>query len=168
MKPLRVYSFKDVVGLRVIAVLMKEHKISVQHLRKIAQNLLNYTETPWSSLKLMVCKGEVSFIDPASGRAQGVLSGQYVLVPIIDQIQHVQRATADLSRRRADQIGAMENHRNVVHNARVFAGTRIPVRAVARFLDAGYSVEAIIDEYPSLTSADIEAVKREKSEQFAA
>jgi uncharacterized protein (DUF433 family) len=167
-KPIRVYSFHDVVGLRVISVLLREHKISVQRLRRVAQELSNYTTTPWSSLKLMVCKGEVSFVDPTTGHGRGVFSGQYVLVPIIDQIQHVRRAAADLSRRRADQIGSVERHRNVVHNAHVFAGTRVPVRAVERFLDAGYSVSAILREYPSLRKEDIETVQRDKTKQDAA
>jgi uncharacterized protein (DUF433 family) len=41
----------------------------------------------------------------------------------------------------------------------VFAGTRIPVATVKRYLDAGYDAEAIFREYPSLTSADIEAAR---------
>jgi len=167
-KSLRVYSFHDVVGLRVISVLRKEHNISTQKLRKIGHELSTYTETPWSSLKLMVCKGEVSFIDPATGRGRGVFSGQYILVPIIDQIQHVRRAAIDLSRRSVEQIGLVERHRNIVHNAHVFAGTRVTVRAVERFLAAGYSPAAILNEYPSLQKEDIEAIQREKSKQAAA
>jgi uncharacterized protein (DUF433 family) len=160
-KPVRVYSFNDVVGLRVISVLRNEHRVSTQRLRATAKELAAYSQTPWSSLKLMVCKGEVSIVDPATGRGRGVFSGQYVLVPIIDQIHHVRRAAASLSVRRPDQIGATEKHRNVVHNARVFAGTRVPVRAVERFLAAGYSAPAILKEYPSLTLQDIEAVEKE-------
>ena len=167
-KPIRVYSFQDVVGLRVISVLLRQHKISIQRLRKVAEQLSAYTKTPWSSLKLMVCKGEVSFVDPATGDGRGVFSGQYVLVPIIDQIQHVRRVAADLSRRRDDQIGSVERHRNVVHNAHVFAGTRVPVRAVERFLSAGYSSSEILKEYPSLRREDIETVQQDKTKQAAA
>jgi len=35
--------------------------------------------------------------------------------------------------------------------------TRIPVRAVVSFSEAGYSAEDILREYPTLTPADIEA-----------
>jgi DNA-binding transcriptional MerR regulator len=167
-RPMRVYSFKDVVGLRVISVLLKEHGISLRHLKQVARKLLSYSDTPWSSLKLMVCKGEASFIEPATGQGLGVLSGQYVLVPVVDQIEHVRQAAADLSRRSDAQIGLVERHRNVAHNARVFAGTRVPVRAVERFLAAGYSPQEILAEYPSLHIADIEAIQREMGQQEAA
>jgi len=33
----------------------------------------------------------------------------------------------------------------------IFAGTRIPVAAVQRYLAAGYETDAIVEEYPSLT-----------------
>jgi uncharacterized protein (DUF433 family) len=166
-KPLRVYSFHDVVGLRVLSVLLKEHNISVQHLRKIAKEIAHYTDTPWSSLRLAVCKGEVAILDPTTGKGRGIFSRQYILVPVIDQIRHVKRAAAEMSKRPHEQVGTIEKHRGVAHNARVFAGTRVPVRAVERFLDAGYSVDAILKEYPTLQRADIELVQHERSKQAA-
>src|SRR6266699_6034889 len=36
----RVYSFQDVVGLRTIGVLMKEYRISLQKLRRVAGELI--------------------------------------------------------------------------------------------------------------------------------
>lgn len=36
-------------------------------------------------------------------------------------------------------------------------GTRVPVRAVKSFYDAGYTADAIIREYPSLNGAQIVA-----------
>jgi uncharacterized protein (DUF433 family) len=50
----------------------------------------------------------------------------------------------------------------------VFAGTRIPIRAIERFLQAGYSIASILDEYPSLKQDDVEAVAKEMSNQAAA
>lgn len=167
-RPMRVYSFRDVVGLRVIAVLKNEHGVSTQQLRKAAAELTAYADMPWTTLRITVCKGEVGFIDPATGRGQGAFSGQYVMVPVIDQDWHVRRALDDLSRRDAAQIGAFERHRNVAHNARVFAGTRVPVRAVKRFLEAGYSTPEILREYPSLRAEEVESIASESSRQAAA
>jgi uncharacterized protein (DUF433 family) len=45
----------------------------------------------------------------------------------------------------------------VAHNAPVLAGTRIPVRAIKRFNEAGYSVAQILSEYPTLTESDVVA-----------
>lgn len=168
IKPIKIYSFKDVVGLRIIAVLLKEHKLSVQYLKTVAKELLLRSDAPWSSLALAVCKGEVVIIDRESGHGQGIFSGQGILVPIIDQIRHVRRAAADLSRRNSGQIGSLERHRNVAHNARVFAGTRVPVRAVEQFLDVGYTVDSILNEYPVLDRKDIEAVIRERDNKLVA
>ena len=37
----RIYSFKDVVGLRTIAVLMKDHHVSLQELQRVAGELFD-------------------------------------------------------------------------------------------------------------------------------
>ena len=42
----------------------------------------------------------------------------------------------------------------------IFAGTASRSRTVQRYLQAGYGTEAIIEEYPSLTPADIDAARQ--------
>ena len=54
----------------------------------------------------------------------------------------------------------MTRRRGVQRSKPVFAGTRIPVAAVQRYLDAGYDTAAIIREYPSLTPEDVETARR--------
>lgn len=49
---------------------------------------------------------------------------------------------------------------DVAHNVLVIAGTRVPVRAIQRFLAAGFPVDEILVEYPSLAREDVEAVMR--------
>src|SRR3546814_16438357 len=44
----RIYSFKDVVGLRTIAVLMKEYSVSLQELRKVAEDLVRRGYDHWA------------------------------------------------------------------------------------------------------------------------
>ena len=39
----------------------------------------------------------------------------------------------------------------------VIRGTRIPVQTVLEFLAAGDSAEEVLEEYPSLTRADVQA-----------
>ena len=63
----------------------------------------------------------------------------------------------ELKRRRSDQIGQLARHRHVSHNRVVIAGTRVPVRAILNFVEDGYSPRQIVEEYPSLTEADIQA-----------
>ncbi len=41
----------------------------------------------------------------------------------------------------------------------VIKGTRIPVETILRWLGKGESVEALVDEYPTLTREDIQAAQ---------
>lgn len=157
----RVYSFRDLVSLRALRVLRDRHKVSLQHLRTVLDRLSAYSDAPFAELTLRVQSREVHFDEPDTGRTRGVISGQYVLLPIIDVINDVEAAAARMTRRAETDYGKTEQHRNITRNARVISGTRVPVRAIRRFLEAGHSTSTIMEEYPSITSADIEAVRSE-------
>ncbi|MGI5835680.1 MAG: MerR family transcriptional regulator, partial [Chloroflexota bacterium] len=60
----RIYSFRDLVGLRVIARLAKEHKVPLQQLRRVGKWLSEQYEAPWSSLRFYVAGRKVYFDDP--------------------------------------------------------------------------------------------------------
>ncbi|MGH7778555.1 MAG: DUF433 domain-containing protein [Candidatus Binataceae bacterium] len=153
----RVYSFQDVVGLRTLGELRRTYKIPLQQLRKVARELSQYNEQPWSELVLYVLKKEVNFREPESERIMGVLSKQYTHLRLRSIIYDVAAEAQRLKQRTNDHFGRIERHRYVMHNAWVIAGTRITTKAVQRFREAGYSSEAIIREYPPLTEQDIEA-----------
>lgn len=164
----RIYSFKDVVGLRTLATLRGKHNVSLPHLREVAKELAQYSKTPWADIELKVWKGKVQFNEPETGKTRGVVDGQYVLLPIISVIEDVRREAKQLREREPSQIGKIEKHRHVAHNARVIAGTRIPVSSVLAFVKEGYSVGDILKEYPTLTEADVEAVIQSEGSERAA
>jgi len=155
----RIYSFRDVVGLRVIAVLRNDHRIPLQELRRVGEWLLAHHDYPWSSLRFALSGRKVVFVEPASGQyveAKG--GGQTVIQIALEPIANEMRQAADgLRERRKEQIGSVVRNRYVVHNAWVLAGTRIPTQAVWNFHEAGYSADAIIKEYPRLMPEDIKA-----------
>jgi uncharacterized protein (DUF433 family) len=155
----RIYSFKDVVGLRTLSVLKSEYKCSLPHLRDVAQKLTTYSATPWADLTLYVWKRKVYF-KPPKGQMQGVIDGQYLLLPIKSIMEDVRKKAELLRQRDPGQIGKVEKRRYISHQAEVISGTRIRVATILHFLEAGYSSAAILKEYPSLTEADIEAAKR--------
>ncbi len=157
----RVYSFRDLVSLRTLRVLRDRHRISLQHLRTVLDKLTAYSDAPFAELTLRVQGQEVHFDEPDTGRTRGVVSGQYVLLPIIDVINDVHAAANRMTRRAETDYGKTEQHRNISHNLRVISGTRVPVRAIQRFLEAGHTTSTIMEEYPSITSADIEAIRSE-------
>jgi uncharacterized protein (DUF433 family) len=154
----RVYSFEDVVGLRVLSILRKTHKISLQHLKAVAGKLASCAKQPWAELTLYVLNGEVHFRNPLDGKVQGVVSGQLAVpIPISSVVEDVKVRAEKLRQRASDTIGQLDRHRFVVHNEAVVAGTRIPVATIRSFAEAGYSVAEILREYPSLTALDVEA-----------
>jgi len=154
----RIYSFEDVVGLRVLSILRSEYRVPLSQLRRVARKLQDYTGKPWSQLTLYVLNREVHFLNPNTQKVEGAVTGQYAsLVPISDVVEDM-RAKANKLRERGDgQRGQIERRRFVVHNQAVIAGTRIPVAAVRRFADKGYTVERILQQYPTLNRKDVEA-----------
>jgi uncharacterized protein (DUF433 family) len=156
----RIYSFKDVVGLRTLAILRKTYKCSLAHLRDVAKELEAYSKTPWADLTLYVLKRRVHFTEPETELVRGVMDGQYALLPISNVMEDVQKEAERLRQRDSAQVGKIEKHRYVSHQASVIAGTRIRVATIRKFIEAGYSTADILKEYPSLTEADVEAARR--------
>jgi uncharacterized protein (DUF433 family) len=158
----RIYSFRDVVGLRTLYRLTDEFGVSLQHLRKVAAKLSHLSNDLWSSQVLYVLDGKVVFDETGAGRLREVLSDQYVNgLGLGEVVSEMRQAVERLLRRRGDQIGQITRSRFVNHNAAVIAGTRIPVRAIRDFADAGYTIRQIIEEYPDLTERDVEAALKE-------
>ena len=154
----RIYSFNDVVGLRTLALLRKDHKVSRQHLRKAAVKLKEHSGSPWSELTIYVVKGEVHFKNPRTGLVEGAVSGQYAAAIVISSVADDMRAKAEaLKNRKNDARGRIESHRHVMGGEPVFAGTRILVASVKSLAAAGYSPQRIIREYPDLAPEDVQA-----------
>src|SRR5262249_7849130 len=72
----RIYSFRDVVGLRTLYRLTADFHCSLQHLRKVAETLSHLANDLWSSQVLYVLDRKVVFEETGTGRLREVLSGQ--------------------------------------------------------------------------------------------
>ena len=154
----RVYSFKDIVALRVLNVLRNQYDVPLQHLRVVSEKLALLPNEKWTGVRLYVLQKKVIWDEPGTAKPQEIASGQYVVPSIIldvvvsdtkDAIQEI------LNVRGEEQLGRVEKSRFVNHNDAVLAGTRIRVRAIKRFSEAGYTVEQILKEYPDLTEKDV-------------
>ena len=157
----RVYSFKDVVSLRVLSKL-KGHGVSLQHLRQVSAKLTHLADEKWTKTTLYVWKRKVLFIDPDDPKAQmprEIVSGQYAIpsIALAAEVSDTKRAVEQFRKRSPKNIGHIEQHRATVQNAPVIAGTRITVAAIKRFNEAGYSARQIIEQYPDLTEEDVKA-----------
>lgn len=170
----RIYSFRDIVGLRTISILRNEHHLPLQNLRSVGTYLRDRFETPWASLQLFVVgtgrKGRVIFKDPATGTLSEARGRAQTFFPIdLGPIaSDMDRRAEQLKKRRREQIGVISRNRYVAHNEHVVAGTRIPTRAVRDLHDAGFTVEKILKEYPSLRRQDVTAALRFERSRRAA
>lgn len=158
----RIYSFRDVVGLRTIALLRNEHRVSLQELRRVGAWLHERHEWPWSSLCFALSGRRVVFTEPGTSVVREPKGEGQSVIPInLQPIADDMRSAADrLRERRSEQIGKFARNRYVVQNAWVVAGTRIPTRAIWNYHEAGFTAQQIIAEYPRLTKDDVSAAIR--------
>ena len=154
----RFYSFKDVVALRTLELLRVQNNVPLQHLRKVAEKLSHLKEALWTQTTLYVVDRKVVFVNPVTGLAEEVLSGQYLLgIPLVRVITDTKKDVEKLRQRSPAQVGNVAKSQGICHNAWVVAGTRIPIAAIRRLHEDGFSEKQIVDEYPDLTLADVRA-----------
>jgi uncharacterized protein (DUF433 family) len=163
----RIYSFSDLVGLRTLSILIKDHKVTMHELKKVASRLSQYSGRPWAEIKLGVWKRKVQWIEPDTGLPAGVDDKQYLMIDMFDVINDMKEEVYKARTRKKSEIGKIAQYRYVAHNQPVVAGTRIPTRAIFRFHEAGYSPAQIVDEYPTLTEQDVLSIISSNPQQAA-
>lgn len=152
----KLYSFRDLVGLRTIAIL--RGRLPLQELRRVGAWLKERYESPWSTLTFYISGGRIYFDEPETGeriatRPRGQVAQPFEMERVA---QEMNAAVNRLQERGADKIGRVEQQKYIAGNAPVLAGTRIPTRAIWEFHDAGYPPDKILQEYPQLTEQDIQ------------
>lgn len=153
----RVYSFRDVVCLKIINAIRNESKVPLQHLRDVKQRLLHLGEDLWTKTTLYILNKRVVFYNPDTDQKEDI-SGQLVLeIPLRVVSGNMEKAVRSLRERPSEAVGKIEKHRGTAANKAVIAGTRIPVKSIKAFHKAGYSIDQIREQYPILTETDIKA-----------
>ncbi len=165
----RVYSFKDILSLRVLNVLRNQYNVPLQHLREVATKLSKLSDRKWTATELFVLNKRVVFVEPDTDQYREIVSNQYVIgLPLKVVLSDTRRDVESLNDRGSNKVGKFERARYVNHNALVIAGTRIPVATIKQFGEDGYSIDEILAEYPTLTRADVEAALRFEEGRTAA
>ncbi|WP_159727783.1 DUF433 domain-containing protein [Methylosinus sp. Ce-a6] len=153
---LRLYSFRDLVCLKVINALRNDVKIPLQELRATKERLAHLGDDLWAKTTLYVLGKKVVFENPETGEKEEVSSGQGVLqIPLVVVTGQMADAVRAMRQRKDGSFGKIEQKRGIAQNQAVIAGTRIPVRSIQAFAKAGYTVEEINKQYPTLTKDDI-------------
>jgi uncharacterized protein (DUF433 family) len=157
LPPLKMYSFRDLVCLKVINALRNDAKIPLKDLRGVKQRLSHLGEDMWAKTTLYILGKRVVFDNPETGEKEEALSGQGVLqIPLQVVTGNMEEAVRVMRQRNESSIGKIEKKQGAGGNP-VIAGTRIKVNSIKAFSEAGYSIAAIKEQYPSLTEDDIQA-----------
>ena len=132
----------------------------MKELERVERELAHLGDDKWTSQKLWVHNRRVVFEEPESFRKREIASKQFVAEIALEVVTtHARQDIQELNRREGGTVGQIERRKHVHSSEPVFAGTRIPVRAVADYIDAGYADAAIIDEFPDLQAGDISAAR---------
>jgi uncharacterized protein (DUF433 family) len=159
----RLYSFPELVELRVIVSLMGLG-MSLQRIRRVVDYLREEGHrAPLRELRFTVAGRELYFQRPDGIWAGHRQPDQIVIDATIslplDKYRAGIRWVARATRRQRD-AGRIERHRKVLGYKPVFAGTRVPVSAVMPYLKRGLPDDEILEAFPQLTKADIVAARR--------
>jgi uncharacterized protein (DUF433 family) len=124
----------------------------------VRERLLHLGDDLWAKITLYILNRRVVFHNPETDRKEDAASGQGVLqIPLQVVAGDTEKAVRSLRERPVSYVGQITKHRGTAANKPVIAGTRIPVKSIKAFSEAGYSVDQIKAQYPTLGTADIEA-----------
>jgi uncharacterized protein (DUF433 family) len=155
---MRLYSFRDLVCLKVINALRNDSKIPLTELKRTKERLAFLGDDLWARTTLYILGKKVVFDNPERGEKEEASTGQGVLqIPLKIVTGKMEEAVREMRQRSPETIGRIEQKRGVAQNQPVIAGTRIPVRVIQSLNKDGFSVGEIVRQYPSLTRSDIEA-----------
>lgn len=155
----KIYTFRDLVSLRTLAILRDDHDLPLQELRIASDYLSRFSNSPWSELNLKIQNGRLVFRDPTSGVwTVADATGQSIIAIDLEQISRDSENDArKLMARTSEHFGKITRNRHIMSNEWVFSGTRIPVEAVVSLRASGMSEKEILLQYPTLALADIAA-----------
>lgn len=162
----RLYSFRDLVGLRTISMLHNKHNVALDDLRLIEKKVKKSRGSDWS--KLVFYLGEdkrVYFVDEGQTVAVNPM-GQRPLFKMETIARGVEESLARMRKRDQSQIGKVARNRYILQNSSFVAGTRIPTETIHRFYKAGYSPQQIVRQFPRLTTKDVKAATKHEEERL--
>jgi len=155
----RVYSFRDVVGLRAISEMRKHHHVPLQRLRRVGAELREQYDKPWSSLTFYMVGKQVFFQDAEQAAITRADHTRQALMPYaLVRVEHeVIEKLREMRQRKDEQVGKITRNRHVAENQPVLEGTRIPTVAIWEFHQAGHTQQSILRAYPQLRASDLDA-----------
>lgn len=164
----RIYSFRDLLKLRVLNQLRNVYKVPLKELWNVERELDHMGDDKWTSQKLWVLNRRVVFQEPDSLRKREISSRQFVVEIPLQVVTADARADINrLNERDCEVVGRIEKRRQVHSSEEVFVGTRIPVNAIIGYIRNGFSDSEILRKFPILKQADVDAAREIARDQAA-
>ncbi len=159
----RLYSFRQLVELRVLAQLRNEHRIPRQQLKRL-KVWIDRAGKNWATLRFWVAgapgeRKRLIFEDPETGVpisaspfGQAVMSFEMALVA-----DDTRAKVVALTRRDPKDIGQIEKRTSIQSGRPVIKGTRLLVSTIVAHREAGATVREIVEQFPGVTPRDVRA-----------
>jgi uncharacterized protein (DUF433 family) len=152
----RLYSFRDLVSLKVAAQL-RTLGISLQQIRKVDAHLrtLDYRNA-LAELRFFVWGARLYFEE--SGTIREARQPAQVLASYVVPVGEIAHGLAgQIAKLRIRQLGEIERRRGTLGGQPVIKGTRIAVASIKRLAADGAGQAEILEMYPDLTAEDVKA-----------
>jgi DNA-binding transcriptional MerR regulator len=157
----RLYSYQDLLALLVVTALRTDRDMSLQKIRRVVKHLRSRGyQAPLRELKFTTVGDEIYFQHP-DGTWEGDLHPDQIVLAEVIHLDPLRLRIDKAAKRSSDDAGRVEKRRGVHASAPVFAGTRIRVTTVQRYLQQGYDTGAILEAFPDLRAEDIDEARRQ-------
>lgn len=153
-RPIRLYSYRDMLSLLVIARLRT--MVSLQAVRTVVGHVRARDFEP-NEVVFSVDGTRVYFQLPDGSWESGFEPGQGVLHTL--ELEPIRVLAMQAGRRDPGSVGKVERRRGALGSKPLVAGTRVPVAAVRRYLERGATTAEILEAYPSLEPDDVETAR---------
>jgi uncharacterized protein (DUF433 family) len=156
----RLYSFKDLIKLKVGAEMRRRHMLPSRIKRTIEELERRGFDDPYISVRFLVEPdgSEVLYIDPSMDAPMSARDLDQVAEPIDLPLRDIRSGLeASVAEHLKRPTGQVRSFRNLQGSAPVIEGTRIPVEKIADLREDGWDVDQILAAFPGLTSEDVEA-----------
>lgn len=154
-KGVRLYDFDGVLTVMVLAELKRRGR-SLRYLRGVAAHIRR-EGLQFSELRFAASGSRVHFQRP-DGEWQDAERPQSLDAEIVP-LEPLRLKVQQSLRRSSTVVGTFEKRSGALGSKEVVAGTRVPVATIRRYLDRGIPVEEILEAFPDLDVADIEAAR---------
>ena len=156
----RLYGYQDLLALLVVAALRTDQEMSLQKIRRVVRHLRSRGyQAPLRELRFTTVGGEIYF-QHHDGTWEGDLRPDQLVLAEVIHMDPLRLRIDEAARRSAGDAGRVDRRRGVHASAPVFAGTRIRVATVQRYLQHGHGTGAILAAFPDLRAEDVDEARR--------